>query len=329
MKLSILIPHYKEKESVIKELLDSIYIQQYVNWQDVEIIIGNDGKDLILTSSFLKKYSSKFNLKYLRFNHEGVSGTRNKLLNAAEGEFVMFCDSDDMFADIMSLSMYLGVIENNKQVDVIKSPIYCSSITPKTNTVTYSIIPSSEGTFLHSKCYRRKFLIDNEFKFKVGITMNEDSIFNGVVFASTKNIVNLSIPTYLYKGKLKVTREDFDKSLLYMSVLIQGADERIQALIKHNREDEVPLSVYEKVYQLWLMQYAYFDGWFDKAYAEIRKHNINSLRTFYHKYKEYYEKCTEDMRNTMRELLEKKHPKTIYEKTITYEQFLEQLEKEI
>ena len=59
MKLQILIPQYDETDEVIKPLLDSIEIQQNVNFDDIGVIIVNDGSEIHLTEEFLNHYSYK------------------------------------------------------------------------------------------------------------------------------------------------------------------------------------------------------------------------------------------------------------------------------
>ena len=46
-KLQILIPHYKENQEVVSNLLDSIKLQQQVNMDDIGCIIVDDGPDSI------------------------------------------------------------------------------------------------------------------------------------------------------------------------------------------------------------------------------------------------------------------------------------------
>ena len=95
-KLDILVPQYKEDETVISKLLDSIALQQGINFDDIGVIIVNDGTDVILSDDFLKKY--KFDIKYIKAEHKGISETRNRALDESEAEYVMFCDDDDMFS---------------------------------------------------------------------------------------------------------------------------------------------------------------------------------------------------------------------------------------
>ena len=56
MKLQILVPQYKETDEVIKPLLDSIALQQNVDFSEVGVIICNDGTDMHLSKDLLESY---------------------------------------------------------------------------------------------------------------------------------------------------------------------------------------------------------------------------------------------------------------------------------
>ena len=48
MKLQILVPHYKETIEEISPLLDSIAVQQNVDFSEIGVIICNDGTNIPL-----------------------------------------------------------------------------------------------------------------------------------------------------------------------------------------------------------------------------------------------------------------------------------------
>ena len=56
MKLQILIPQYEETDEIVKPLLDSIAIQQNIDFNDIGVIIVNDGSDVHLSDDFLQSY---------------------------------------------------------------------------------------------------------------------------------------------------------------------------------------------------------------------------------------------------------------------------------
>ena len=106
MKLQILVPQYKETDEVVKPLLDSIAIQQNVPFEDIGVIICNDGSDVFLSDELLNSYP--FTVEYYKEEHHGVSATRNACLDHATADYVMFCDADDMFLSNLALYTILA-----------------------------------------------------------------------------------------------------------------------------------------------------------------------------------------------------------------------------
>lgn len=90
VKLSIIIPYY-ETFDLTKKLLDVLYIQN----RNAEIILIDDGGNEKRFDSY--KYLNCYdNLKIIHQDNHGVSYSRNKGIELAQGEYVAFIDSDDM-----------------------------------------------------------------------------------------------------------------------------------------------------------------------------------------------------------------------------------------
>ena len=49
--------------------------------------------------------SFPFEIKYIFNEHKGVSAARNRALDEASAEYVMFCDADDMFYNMCGLNL--------------------------------------------------------------------------------------------------------------------------------------------------------------------------------------------------------------------------------
>lgn len=100
--VSIIVPAFNA-ESTIERCVDSLLGQTYKN---IEVIVVNDGsKDKTL--DIVRKYSDK-RLKILTQENQGLSATRNRALESANGEFVAFCDSDDFYEkDYLEKMMFL------------------------------------------------------------------------------------------------------------------------------------------------------------------------------------------------------------------------------
>lgn len=89
--VSILVPVYNA-EKYLSECIESILSQTF---KDFEAIFLNDGsKDNSM--EILEKYAAADKrIKVLSQHNKGVGYTRNSLMSAASGQFIMFVDSDD------------------------------------------------------------------------------------------------------------------------------------------------------------------------------------------------------------------------------------------
>lgn len=90
-KHSIIIPAYNTGNA-IRKCIDSIIDQSYTDW---ELIIVDDGsKDE--TSAIIDDYAQRDpRIHAIHIPNGGVSNARNVGLDQAQGEYVMFVDSDD------------------------------------------------------------------------------------------------------------------------------------------------------------------------------------------------------------------------------------------
>lgn len=91
MRFSIIIPVYNS-EKTLGRCLDSILKQDY---SDYEIILVNDGSS-DASEKICIDYAYKYpNIKYRAKTNGGASSARNSGLDIAEGDYILFVDSDD------------------------------------------------------------------------------------------------------------------------------------------------------------------------------------------------------------------------------------------
>lgn len=196
-KLDILVPMYNESEKVIKQLLDSIAIQQSVNLKDdVGIIVCCDGGSAILTDEFKNQYP--FMIEFYQCEHRGVSATRNACLDHSTAEYVMFCDCDDMFFNACGL--WILFREMKIGFDSMVSMFVEETRNPETKEVEY-INHDMDSTFVHGKVHRRQYLIDKGIRFNDKLTIHEDSYFNILCQNLSQNVKYCSTPFYLWKWR--------------------------------------------------------------------------------------------------------------------------------
>lgn len=89
--ISVVIPVYNA-EKYIGRCLDSLIAQSYGNWEAICIDDGSTDSSPSILNSYAERDSR---IKVLHIANQGVSNARNVALEHAEGEFMLFVDSDD------------------------------------------------------------------------------------------------------------------------------------------------------------------------------------------------------------------------------------------
>ena len=233
MKLQILVPHYKEEVEVIKPLLDSIAIQQNIDWNEVGVIICHDGKE----SKDLDLPDYPFEIKQVRQKHNGVSAARNTALDHATADYVMFCDCDDMFYNACGL----WILFREMQIGEFDSLVSCfveETRIPNTKEVTY-INHDMDSTFVHGKVHRRLYLIKNKIRWNPKLTIHEDSFFNILCQNLSTNVKYCATPFYLWKWRDdSVCRHDPKYILKTYRNMIDSNDALIDEFIRRGVQDK-------------------------------------------------------------------------------------------
>jgi glycosyltransferase involved in cell wall biosynthesis len=103
--ISVIIPTYN-RGWIIKEAIDSVLAQEYINY---ELIVVDDGSTDD-THDILNSYQKNFLV--LRQNNKGVSAARNRGLAAASGRLIAFLDSDDTWLP-QKLSQQVDFFQSN------------------------------------------------------------------------------------------------------------------------------------------------------------------------------------------------------------------------
>ena len=113
-KISVIIPVYNT-EKYLRRCFDSVIAQDYKN---LEIVIINDGSE-DNSEQIINEYKKKYPelISYYKKENSGVADTRNFGIEKAQGDYIMFLDSDDYIdkALLKTLEEYV-----NKNIDLIK-----------------------------------------------------------------------------------------------------------------------------------------------------------------------------------------------------------------
>lgn len=280
MKLQILIPQYKETETVIKPLLDSIALQQQVDFNEVGVIICNDGTDIHLDADFLTKYP--FDIHYYLEPHRGVSGTRNACLDHATADYVMFCDADDMFYNMCGLWILFREIENG-EFDSLVSCFTEETRLPDTKEPIF-INHDMDSTFVHGKVHRRQYLLDKRIRWNNALTIHEDSYFNILAQNCSQNVKYCQTPFYLWKWRDdSVCRHDPKYILKTYNNMLDSNDALVDEFVRRGMTDKAMF------YSCFMIFDAYYTmnkpEWINQENKEYRDKTELRFRDYFIKHK--------------------------------------------
>jgi len=283
MTIDILVPQYREDDSVARYLFESIAMQQGVNLADVKVIVCNDGSDVHLTDDFITGWP--FKVEYYREEHHGVSATRNACLDRSEADLVMFCDIDDGFYSSLALWTIFKVFEKRPETDVYVSTFVEELLTPD-GTMTYTDHTPDDKVFVHGKVFKRTYLLENGIRFNPNLTIHEDSYFNRLAQICTENVFRSDASFYLwrYRKESVCRRDERDKYLLKtFGNLMDTEDALTDELIRRGKEDaaaELACCV------MYMGYYTLSQGkWITEAATSYNRAAQHRLKLYYDKYK--------------------------------------------
>ena len=194
--LDIIITHYNEPWSDGKKLFDMLKMQRGVNWNDVRVILVQDGDDDQLDLERIMRVYP-FVKTVLHLIHGGVSAARNNGLEVADADWVMFCDYDDVFYTVDSLYRILESIrEAGDRADLLWSDIWIEMVTPEGKWIKRK--KEWNTVFIHGKVYRRQFLMDHDIRYDTELCYSEDAMFNALVAMETTAKRVAKMPEIVY-----------------------------------------------------------------------------------------------------------------------------------
>ena len=293
MKLQILIPQYQETDEIIKPLLDSIEIQQNVDLKrDVGVIIVNDGTDVRLSDELLNSYT--YQIEYHRAEHGGVSATRNKCLDYATADYVMFCDADDMFYNACGLYIIFREIDMGG-FDSLVSAFIEESRDPMTSEPVY-INHDMDITFVHGKVHRRQYLLDKSIRWNDALTIHEDSYFNCLCQRLAGELKYSQTSFYLWRWRDdSVCRHDPKYILKTYNNMLDSNTALVNEFIKRGRTQDAQYYATSMIYD------AYFTmnkrEWIDQENKQYRRSTEKRFKEYYVTFKSLFDNIPEEAKN--------------------------------
>ena len=220
--ISIIVPVYKT-ERFLNACIASILAQTFTDFELILVDDGSPDKCPALCDAAAAKDSR---IRVIHQKNRGLSGARNAGLDAAEGEWIAFVDSDDTITPDFCAKLYHAAQEtgaqmavcNYRQVDEALTPIreqYLhvrrEVLTPEQALEHSTLLPYM---VVWNKLYHRSIFA--QLRFAEG-KLNEDTLLIAYAYEKAEKIANIPDAMYLYRkvaGSIvnsKVTLRNLDR----------------------------------------------------------------------------------------------------------------------
>ncbi len=219
-RFSVIVPVYNCK-SFLNRAVDSVINQP--DFSSCELILVDDGStdgSEKICDSYAKEHE---NIRVIHQINSGVSVARNSGLNAAQGEWVAFLDSDDYFLDgsfekmlrFSDSDLICATHTSNASLQENFDSFFEEGVYLKTDiSDTLNFLLASRKVFYPcwSKFYKLSIIRDNDIKFPVGIKIAEDMVFVYTYIKHISKIAFLNDSVYYYYVNVDNTTSVIPKS---------------------------------------------------------------------------------------------------------------------
>lgn len=195
--LSVIIPAYN-----CKDTLSAAVFSVAENFKDTEIIIIDDGST-DGTSDLIEDLKRGYGcIVSKRINNSGPANARNEGIKTAQGDFVMFIDSDDTFIESTFETVTQHLTENTDLLIFGFRQNFLGRAEDKIYSLDspFTVDEYYKNNLLNqvwNKAYRREFLIKNNILFR-NYRYGEDRIFNAEVLKHSPNVQTIADVLYNY-----------------------------------------------------------------------------------------------------------------------------------
>ena len=324
MKLQILVPQYNEDEKVIRPLLDSLALQQDVDFSEFMVIICNDGSGVYLSQEFIESYP--FQIVYMsHIKNCGTSATRNTLMDVATADYIMFCDADDLFLNVFGLWTIFKAMEQGFDLYV---PPFTEETRDK-NGKPYFVTHNKDGVFVHGKVYNLQWLKDEKIRWDEDLRVHEDSYFNLLCYNLADKKVDGEMIYYCWKWRDESICRSDDKYLLKTyDQMIESSDRLVAEFMRRERHEEARYYAAFMLYDIYFLMNK--EQWLFAENLEHRDRVEKRFKQYYIKWRDLIEAIEEGhKRKIIREIRERMYKEGMYLEAMTFADWMRHIEYEV
>lgn len=281
-KVSVIIPVYKA-EKYIHECIESVLNQSF---SDIELVLVDDGSP-DNSGAICDEYALKNNrIKVYHQKNGGVCAARNKGLDMATGDYILFLDSDDYMPTDAVETLYNDAVQNNAGIAIGR--MFCNTESTETDNsfeVWKGMEALTKGAEDHpalygccTKLFKRELVRD--VRFVEGRKVHEDGYFLFLAMIKLPNITVRNKCTYIYRNNPgSASHEAFSEK--YFDVLYFF---NLKKKIIDEQFPELSEKFNNKLVKAHITMLHLFCRTKDKKYNKDVKHSVKMVR----KYSKYF-----------------------------------------
>ena len=252
--ISVIIPIYKV-EKYLKSCVDSVLSQSYKN---IEVILVDDGSSDSCPQICDYYKSLDKRIVVIHKNNGGLSDARNVGLSKANGDYVLFLDSDDLWTEEYAVSRLVAVLATNPEADLVFFQKYSfqDGTTPITPSVYSHLDCNLNGsskivmlqslqkranylTSAYTKLIRKSLLTDYSIQFERGL-LSEDYDWSIELYSRASNVLFSDEIFYAYRVRSgSITKTVGIKHLKDLLWIIEKWNRKIPSLLISQEEKNV------------------------------------------------------------------------------------------
>lgn len=210
--LSFIIPIYNV-EQYLPACLESVLLLSMANFEIILIDDGSTDNSGRIADEYAGNYS---HIHVIHQTNAGLSATRNRGVELAQGNYIAFLDSDDWLINEQIVEIYLQTSQANADMGMGNS-LFCYPDGSKGNP--FAPIPQNlrgqtiDGKYcftelmkqnvyppmVYNYIYRREWLLSHQLRFES--VLHEDELWTPIALCNAKRIVVTDIDFYGYRQR--------------------------------------------------------------------------------------------------------------------------------
>lgn len=252
--ISVIVPIYNV-EKYLKKCVDSIINQTYRN---LEIILVDDGSTDYSGIICDKYLEIDTRIKVIHLKNSGVSSARNKGIEAASGDYIIFCDSDDYIKETLCEDLKNIILDNKNSFVICGYEIHNERLKKRykilfdynqeksflKNKEFFELYEKNLFNYPWNKIFDKNIILKNNIRFDTTLSLGEDMLFNLEYLSYIKEdivIINKDLYNYVLKESESLDNKFYPNLYDIYNYLFDN-------LYKHMESLNVDLKKYENKY---------------------------------------------------------------------------------